>query len=155
MRLMRLPWILAFCFLAGVAAFHSCYQLIQVSGNSMFPTLKNGELILLSKRCYRSSEPSRGDIVVARVGPELIIKRVIGLPGETVEVRNGVVYINERPTTVGFDASRGTDLMSLGKGRLSEDRYALLGDNRTMGGQTGHAVVSKAQILGRILSFSI
>lgn len=70
---------------------------VRVDGTSMVPTLQNGEYILINKLAYQFSEPERGDIIVFSYpddnGQDLI-KRVIGLPGDTVKIENGVVTIN-------------------------------------------------------------
>ncbi|MCR4398387.1 MAG: signal peptidase I [Firmicutes bacterium] len=71
-----------------------------VDGPSMEPTLQNGERLFINKFVYRVGQPKRGDIVVfhlPRRGDRDFIKRVIGLPGETLEIRLGRVYINQQP----------------------------------------------------------
>ncbi len=69
---------------------------VRVDGFSMLPTLQNGEFVLVNKLAYRFGEPERGDIIVFRslVAPEDLIKRVIGLPGDTIMVEGGAVSIN-------------------------------------------------------------
>jgi signal peptidase I len=71
-----------------------------VSGNCMDPSLRTGERILGSKIVYRFESPARGDIVVFKYPEDpnkIFIKRIIGLPGETIEMRAGQVYINGNP----------------------------------------------------------
>ena len=75
-------------------------QATRVYGSSMEPNLHTDQRLVVEKVSYRLHGPRRGDVVVLRLperGPELLIKRVIGLPGETIEVRSGTVYINDRP----------------------------------------------------------
>jgi len=75
-------------------------QATRVYGQSMEPNLHTDQRLVVEKISYRFHAPRRGDIVVFRVpgrGSELLIKRVIGLPGETVEMRKGIVYINGKP----------------------------------------------------------
>jgi signal peptidase I len=63
----------------------------------MLPTLQSGDLLVIDKTAYRHSEPERGDIVVARYRDEFIVKRIIALPGEKVEMIKGRVYVNDTP----------------------------------------------------------
>jgi len=106
-----------------------------VSGESMLPGLESGDLVLVEQVSYRSDRPiGRGDIVAARfpADPEKVrlIKRVVGLPGERIQLQGGQVYINDRLlieayTTPGdspFDTDQSTT--------LKEGQYFLLGDNR-------------------------
>jgi signal peptidase I len=70
---------------------------VRVDGTSMVPTLQNGEYILINRLAYQIGEPERGDIIVFSYPDENgqdLIKRVIGLPGDTVKIENGVVTIN-------------------------------------------------------------
>ena len=73
-----------------------------VDGESMESTLKNGDSLILNKISYRFSKPKRYDIVVfpgkitEKNQQEFYIKRIIGLPGETVEIKNGSVYIDNK-----------------------------------------------------------
>lgn len=67
-----------------------------VVGDSMVPTLKEGQILLLNKYTYRFNDIKRNDIIVIKVGKSEIIKRVIGLPGETIEYKDNILYINGR-----------------------------------------------------------
>ncbi len=72
-------------------------QATRVEGQSMEPNLHSDQRLVVEKVSYRFHGPERFDVVVLKVpsqGEELLIKRVIGLPGETVEIKNGRVYIN-------------------------------------------------------------
>ena len=73
---------------------------IRVDGESMEPTLVSGEYVIVSRLSYRLGSPQRGDIIVfhfPRDPKEEYIKRVIGLPGDVVEVNNGSVFVNGQP----------------------------------------------------------
>jgi signal peptidase I len=75
-------------------------QATRVYGQSMEPTLNNDQRLVVEKISYRFHGPRRGDVVVIRMGDgpsELLIKRVVGLPGEEVMVRDGKVYIDGQP----------------------------------------------------------
>ncbi len=69
---------------------------VLIEGNSMYPTLHNGERIVLEKLTYYRQEPARGDIVVCFYPGHAVsrVKRIVGLPGERVAIRNGAVYID-------------------------------------------------------------
>ncbi len=70
---------------------------VRVDGFSMLPTLQDGEFVLVNKLAYRVGSPARGDIIVFRsttVADLDLVKRVIGLPGDKVEIRNGNVILN-------------------------------------------------------------
>lgn len=70
---------------------------VRVDGFSMLPTLRDGELVLVNKLAYRLSSPARGDIIVFRSTTNTdmeLIKRVIGLPGDTVQIGGGRVMVN-------------------------------------------------------------
>lgn len=106
---------------------------IIVNGSSMYPTLEHGEYMLLDKISYRFNEIKRGEIIVFEYDNERLIKRVIGLPGEKVEVKNGDLYINDKlhkedylnETTMDFNfADLGLDNI------IPENYYFVMGDNR-------------------------
>lgn len=121
-----------------------------VSGPSMNPTLASGELIWVDRRSYGATAPVRGDVVVARHRGEWIVKRVVGLPGEEVEVREGRLYVNGGNPGMQHAVMPGP--LSIAPGRLGRDRYALLGDNRSeLASTLVHAVVPSARIMGKVL----
>ncbi len=105
-------------------------QATQVLGQSMEPTLQSSQRVVIEKVTYRFHGPRRGDIVVvnSEAQSDMLIKRVIGLPGETIEVKDGRVYINgdllEEPWTV--KPSRG----HYGPQAIPPLHVFLLGDNR-------------------------
>lgn len=103
---------------------------VRVDGLSMNPTLQHGEYVLVSRLAYRTGEPERGDIIVFSFPVDQkqdLIKRVIGLPGETVNIRNGEVLIDgvklEEPYIAQSPVYNGT--WTVGAGELF-----VLGDNR-------------------------
>jgi signal peptidase I len=107
-------------------------QNFRIEGYSMEPTLHQDQFLIVNKFVYRwIHPPQRGDIVVFEYpqAPDRdFIKRVIGLPGEKVEVRQGRVYINDKPLEESYIAS--PPAYSWGPRVVSEDEYFVLGDNR-------------------------
>jgi signal peptidase I len=136
-----------------LVVLRSNFELVIVKGASMQPTFRSGDLLLVSKRAYRRAEPQRADIVVARSQNDLIVKRVVGLPGEEVEVQSGSLLINGIPNIEGYGIEPG--YLTIEKGKLFDGKFALLGDNRALPLSTAiHAVVSKEDMIGKVV-FSI
>jgi signal peptidase I len=103
---------------------------IRVDGASMEPTLTTGEYVILNRLSYRFGTPQRGDIIVFHpptAPSEEYIKRVIGLPGDEVEVRDGTVYVNGQPLDETYLSTKtnypGTWIVPAGQ-------LFVLGDNR-------------------------
>ncbi len=101
----------------------------QVHGQSMEPSLHEGQYIIASKISYWLHPPERGDIVVLRppVGDIPYIKRIIGLPGDTVEIADGRVWING--VAINEPYISGPPLYH-GEWKVTDDHYFVLGDNR-------------------------
>jgi signal peptidase I len=103
---------------------------VRVDGYSMLPTLQDGEYVLVSKVSYRLGEPQHGDIIVFKYPgepPQDLIKRIIGLPGDSVQVLGSVVYVNGQALTEPYiNASP----MYQGQWLVPEGSLFVLGDNR-------------------------
>jgi signal peptidase I len=109
------------------------YQPVQVEGNSMMPRLVNQERIFINKFIYRVEPIRRGDIVVFRcpVDPsKSYIKRVVGLPGEWVEIKEGRVQINGQRLDEPYLSPADVDQQSYPPVRVEPDHYYVLGDRR-------------------------
>ncbi|MCP5520933.1 MAG: signal peptidase I [Verrucomicrobiales bacterium] len=142
--------LLAGVLVGTLLLFRCRYSFILTVGDSMRPTISNGTMLLLDRSAYRCHPPQRGDIVVADYFGERITKRVVGLPEEKVAVEEGRVMINGAPLEEDHAVTAGT--LTIEPGRLQSGRYALLGDNRNYAtGETIHAVVTRDQILGRVV----
>lgn len=104
---------------------------IRVESISMQPTLYAGDFIIVNKLAYKLGSPKRGDIVIFHYPPnpdiEPYIKRVVGLPGETVRVHDGRVYINEVPLNEPYVAANPN---YEGTWVVPQDALFVLGDNR-------------------------
>ena len=98
---------------------------VRVNGSSMYPTLKGNEIMLLNKLGHID----RFDIVVLKIDnrEDNLIKRIIGLPGESVEIKDNEIYINEKKLEdkYGYGITYNIDKVTLKK-----DEYFILGDNR-------------------------
>jgi len=106
-------------------------QATRVYGSSMEPNLHTDQRLVVEKVSYRLHGPRRGDVVVLRLperGPELLIKRIIGLPGETIEVRDGIVYINEQPLEEPYMVRSANGYY--GPTIVPEGNVFVMGDNR-------------------------
>ena len=119
------------------------------AGDSMSPALKNGDVVLVNRLIYQIKGPARGDIIVFRPGgnenTHYSIKRVVGLPGETVQIIDGSVYID------GEEAERdiyAADIEYAGTAEepveLGEDEYFVIGDN------TGVSDDSRTEDVGNV-----
>jgi signal peptidase I len=127
----------------AIAIFLFIYLLLfqphKIKGASMHPNFPDGEYLLTNKITYRMREPQRGDVIIfkARVAEgEEFIKRIIGLPGETVSLRNGKVYLNNQllNESTYLDESIYTSGSSFLQEQASiavpDKEYFVLGDNR-------------------------
>lgn len=105
-----------------------------VSGESMFPTFHDKEYLIVDELSYRFHDPARGDVVVFRYPDDpskFFIKRIIGLPGETVTVSNGKVYIKKdgEQTELAEPYLKVQTLKNVTT-TLAEEQYFVMGDNR-------------------------
>lgn len=106
-----------------------------VSGSSMDPTFYDGEYLIVDELSYRFSAPERGDVIIFRYPLEpkkFYIKRLIGLPGETVQITNGVVTIT-KPTGESFVLDQPYVKLTRNDSEnrtLGADEYFVMGDNR-------------------------
>lgn len=116
-----------------VLIFNFVISIFIVDGLSMEPTLHDGEWVLLQKNAYTSKNPNRGDVVVVRYPGDpdnkKYVKRVVGLPGETVTITDGRVSIDGRllpEDYLSFDVASYPG----GEWQLENEKYFLMGDNR-------------------------
>lgn len=111
-------------------------------------TLKDKDIMILDKISYRFKEISRFDIVVVDKNNEKLIKRVIGLPGETVEYKNNKLYINNKNVAEKFDHEETKDYIL--KETIPEGYYFVVGDNRPISNDSRYiGLIKKEEILGK------
>ena len=118
---------------------------VRVDGTSMNKTLADGDILLL----YKLAKIDRFDIVVLdeEYDDEIIIKRIIGLPGETVEIKDGDIYIND--ISMPDDEYAYGDTSDYDKITLGNDEYFILGDNRLISKDSRYfGAVKKDDIMG-------
>ena len=142
----------------AVMAFRFYGDKVTMVGSSMKPVLESNDVVLLDELCYTFREPERCDVVSfvveTKTGEAHYIKRIIGLPGETVQIADGLVLINgECPDESDplYQASIPGDASEPIK--LGENEYFVLGDNRTSSEDSRFSNVGNvtlAQIKGRL-----
>jgi signal peptidase I len=109
------------------------YQPVKVEGTSMAPLLSDQERIFINKFVYRFEPIERGDVVVFWYPldhSKSFIKRVVGLPGEAVEIRQGAVYVNGKVVPEPYVPPQYEDLSDFGPVRVPKDSYFVMGDHR-------------------------
>jgi len=155
LKTLALSLFLAFGIRAGVA------QSFFIPSGSMEPTLQIDDRLIVDKVSYRFESPQRADVVVfpppntaiaacglAPNSHDIFIKRIVGLPGEKVEVKDGHVYINDRPLNEKYIAAQPQ--YEWGPKTVPANHYLVLGDNRN-NSCDGHAwgFVPRENIMGK------
>ena len=140
-KLEYLPEVIEWTFkiaVIGLLAFVSVWyfgQRVSTVGDSMKPVLENGDVVLVNRIVYNATTPKRGDIIVFKPkgneNAHYYIKRIIGLPGETVEILENSIYIDGEKLEEDYET---TDIDDVGivseKIQLGSDEYFVLGDDR-------------------------
>ena len=154
-----MSWVLA--IVIGVAAAIFLTQVVIVNAKvpsaSMEDTVMTGDRLIGSRLSYVTKDPERFDIIFFRYPDDesrVFIKRIIGLPGEKVEVKNGKVYINDSAEPLDDRFIREPMLGSYGPYEVPEDSYFVMGDNRNDSLDSrfwNNKFVHKDKILGRAM----
>lgn len=123
-----------------------------VEGESMNPTLVNGDRLVFNKFIYLIGEPDRGDVVIIQNLHKNYVKRVIALPGETIEMTDHTLIINNKQYDQLFiseEAKKNTG--NFGPIKVPEDSYFVMGDNRAISMDSRHELgfINKDNIIGR------
>ncbi len=129
-RQRALGWFVTAALAALVLAFVFVVWLtpMAVTGDSMSPALNDGEVVLADRLGKYWKRPSRGDMIVFSTNDGVFIKRIVGLPGERVDIHNGAVYINSQPLDESAYAANPVGDME--PVTVPEDAVFVLGDNR-------------------------
>lgn len=131
-----LSWILtiAVAVVAALIIRTFLFEPVRVDGSSMCDTLQNGEVMLVTKPEYLFGDPQFGDVVICHYpgrGNTNFVKRVMGVPGDVIEVRSNVVYRNGEAVDEPYlTENRNDDGFSMAPFTLNEDEYFVMGDNR-------------------------
>ena len=137
--------LLLFIFVVGLQ---------QVVGPSMSPNYNQGDVMVVNKLSYRFREPKREDVVVVSQSEKYMIKRVIGLPGDTIEYKDNKLYVNDKEYKESYlkDDVITDDfkLSDIGvEGKIPKNKYLVLGDNRTDSlDSRKYGLVDKKNIIG-------
>lgn len=145
---------LAFAALTALLFFQS----VTMQENSMEPTMSVGERFFINRAVYKVSSPERGDLIVFRTSASedaaLHIRRVIALPGETVQIKDGQIYIDGELYNEGRDFPLMTNAgLAESSMTLQSGEYFVLGDNRNNSEDSRYAdigMVKKRYIVGKI-----
>ena len=131
----------------------------RVPTGSMIPTIMSKSRVIGSRLSYINSDPERGDVVIFHfpddpTGKTYYVKRVIGLPGETVNIVDGKVYIDDSETPLDEPYFKEEMRGSFGPYEVPEDSYFMMGDNRNESSDSRaweHKYVSKDKIVAKVL----
>ncbi|MGI5883482.1 MAG: signal peptidase I [Candidatus Spyradocola sp.] len=150
-----LEWALTIIIpvVAALLIHQYLFTFARVDGTSMLDTLHENNIMGVSRLHYRLNEPQRGEIITCNYpgeGNKLFVKRIIGLPGETIEIREGTVYIDGEPIAEDYLTRR--DDQSMDPVTLEDDEIFVMGDNRPVS-RDSRAVgpLTLDEIYGRVL----
>ena len=132
-----LRWVLEIAFVCVLAFVLVWYfgQRVQIVGSSMQPKYENGDKAHINRIIYNISSPKRGDIIAfhpnGNENAYCYVRRIVGLPGETVELKDGKIYINGKEITEDYATTAIEDIGIADEPVfLGSDEYFVLGDDR-------------------------
>src|SRR4030095_2492234 len=132
-------------FVVALMVRHWVWTPVLIRGESMLPTLRDGQFVGVNKLADVFRSPDRGDVVVIWTGKEFMVKRVVGLPGEEIAVRDGNIYLNGNVLKEPYVTSNKS-MNEIRPGKIGPRCFVVAGDNRS---QTLIAVVSTDRRVGR------
>ena len=157
-----LSWVLTLASAVVIALLIRTFlfEPIRVDGQSMCDTLQDQEIMLVTKPEYLIGEPQRGDVVICKYPgrTENFVKRLMGVPGDTLEIRDNVVYLNGTALDEPYlTPERNNDGFSMELITLGEGEYFVMGDNRDNShdsrnyyGNSKPATLTRSQIIGHV-----
>lgn len=149
-----IEWIKALIIAVLIALFLKTFIFATsiVEGESMEPTLESGERVIFNKLIYLIDKPKRGDIVIIEHPTKNYVKRVIALPGETIEMKNHLLYIDGEHYDETFISEKAINHTGdFGPVEVPEDSYFVMGDNRAISkdSRNGLGFIKEEDIIGR------
>ncbi len=154
-----ISWIKVIVFAVVFAFFINNFVIVnaKIPTGSMEKTIMTGDRVVAFRLSYVFSEPERGDIVVFPYPDDesvLYVKRIIGMPGETVTIKNGQVYINDSSEPMDNSFTNGVTVWERESITVPEGEYFMLGDNRTNSKDSRAwktPFVKKEKLLGKVV----
>ena len=135
-------------FIIFVCIFTFGYRFFIIIGDSMHPSQANLDIVLVNKLSYDFQTPKVGDVIVFwdYIDREFLIKRVIGVPGDTIEIIEGFIFKNDKLYIDEFSHINLTNGISMHPWTLGEKEYWVIGDNRD---ETWFGVIHESEIVGQ------
>lgn len=150
-------WVVDIVAVVAFACFlvYAVGARVEVNGGSMNPVLNSGDVVLMNRLSYDLGTPDRFDIAVfEKENDSLNIKRIVGLPGETIQIKDNCIYINGNP----LEAENSLEYVTIAgiaeyPVELGEDEYFLMGDNRDSSEDSrfaGIGNIKRSQLVGKV-----
>ena len=151
-----LEWVFVVVFAVSVALIIRTFifEPVRVDGESMLRTLHNNEYMIVTKYQYLFNDPERFDVVICRYpgrGNTNFVKRIVGIPGDTVEVKDTTLFVNGEPVDEPYIVNKPSYTMPAVT--VGEGQYFVLGDNRPNSNDSHNPVVgqlTRKQIVGKV-----
>lgn len=147
-----LNWLIALtlALLLGFICKTFVFEMIAVKGDAMYATLGEGEVVMVTKYDYWSEAPARGDIVAVSVSDGIVLRRVVGLPGERIAIENGETVIDGQVIVEPYIGLRTYD--NYAEVNIPSGRFFVMSDNRTVTYDSRSAdvdLINKNRIIGK------
>jgi signal peptidase I len=147
--------ILLIAFLLSLGLKYFIIEIVKIPTGSMIPTIQLQERVMVDKIYYRFSGLNRGDVIVFIPPPELgykdpFIKRLIGIPGDTIKIENGVLFVNDKAVKEPYLNEKPTH--DFGPIEVEKDKFFVMGDNRNSSADSREwGTLSKENVTGRAM----
>ena len=134
----------------AIITFRYNFKVFYTDGGSMEPTIKDGQFVLVNHRYYLNESPQRFDVVIIydTEDKEYLEKRLVGLPGENLEIKSGAFYINGVELNDPYNNIPKINIFNYGPIKIPKNTYFYIGDDRM---DSVWGFVNKKYIKGRVL----